>query len=189
MKKSLNGGAAIAGLIAMVFAAIPAASFAAGVVLRNGGLGQAASNESQFGVAVCNGGTVAVTKSVPVSIAANGKSASVTSASAIAPGACEYSYVSYSQFAMRAGATYSVAVTIDPQKTLITNSDNQASYSVTVPGSSSLGSAAPHPSVAPTGLATVQPSPASANTANVNQQSGNIFAALWHWVLGLFGIK
>jgi hypothetical protein len=164
MKKTLIS---IIGLAAL---AIPAASFAAGVVLTNGGLGQVAANPSQFGVAACDGGTKTVNQSVPISITVNGQSATISSAASIAPGACEYSYIPYSQLGMQAGQTYSVAVTIDPQKTLISNSNNQATYSVTVPG----------------GLAAAANSAAGANTADVNAQSGNIFASFWHWLTNLF---
>jgi hypothetical protein len=165
MKKSLNpvAGWVIGLIIGFAAVAIPAASFAAGIVLTNGGLGQVASNPSQFGVAVCNGGSATVNQSVPISISVNGQTTTISSAASIAPGACQYSYTSYAQFSMQSGKTYSANVTIDPQKTLITNNTNQASYSVTVPGST-------------------QPAP----TADVNAQSGNFFADFWHWLVSLF---
>jgi hypothetical protein len=168
MKKSLNPMAGWAvGLTIGLAIAIPAASFAAGVVLTNGGLGQVASNPSQFGVAVCNGGFATVSQSVPVSIAVNGQTATISSAASIAPGACQYSYVSYDQLGMQAGQTYSATATIDPQASLISNTDNQATYSVTVPGTLAVAT---------------QPAP----TADVNAQSGNIFASFWHWLVNLF---
>ncbi len=163
MKKYLIS---IIGLAAL----LPAASFAASAVLKNGGLGQVASNQTQFGVAVCNGGSVGISQSVPVSVSTNGETATVSSVAPIASGACEYSYVPYGQLGMQAGQTYSVVVTIDPAKTLVAKSD-EATYSVTVPG----GQAAVNPQ---TGT--------SANTADVNAQSENIFAIFWHWLTSLF---
>jgi hypothetical protein len=161
MKKILS----IAGLTAIL---IPAATFAAGISLNNGGVGQVASNPSQFGISVCNNGSAAVTQSVPVSVSVNGQTATVQSAAPIAGGACAYAYLDYSQFGMQAGNTYSASVTIDPQKTAITNSDNQASYSVAVPGAGAQG---------------------TAGTADVNAQSGNFFTMIFNWFAGLFGGK
>lgn len=160
---------ALISIIGLTVLAIPAASFAASVTLTNGGLGQVASNPSQFGVAVCNGGTKAISQSVPVSVSVNGQTANISSTASIAAGSCQYSYVPYSELDMQAGKTYSVSATIDPQKTLITNSNNQATYSVTVPGAQSAAT-----------------QPEMANTADVNAQSGNIFTAFWGWLTRLF---
>jgi hypothetical protein len=148
------------GFLAVV---LPALSLAAGVTLTNGGLGQVAGNASSFGVAVCDGGKSALTASVPVSVTANGVSISTNSASNIAAGACEYTYVPYSQFNMQAGNTYTVNVTIDSNHATITNTNNQTSYSVTVPSSAT-----------------------AAGTADVSAQSGNIFTSFWHWLTNLF---
>jgi hypothetical protein len=150
-------------IAAVLAVAVPVASFAASLVLTNGGLGQVASNPSQFGVAVCDGGSAAVSQSVPVTVTANGQTATLSSANSIAIGACQYSYVSYSQFNLQAGQTYPVAVSI--------NGGAQANYSMTVPGG--------------TTAAATQPAP-TANTADVNAQSGNIFTAFWHWFVNLF---
>ncbi len=152
---------------AVLAVVVPVASFAASLVLTNGGLGQVASNPSQFGVAVCNGGSAAVNQSVPVSILVNGQTATIQSASSIAAGACEYSYVSYSQFGMQAGQTYSANVAI--------NGGTPANYSVTVPGAQTS-----------VGINVGTTNTGAANTADVNAQSGNIFTAFWNWLVHLF---
>ena len=121
-------GFAVAGWGALAFSA-----FAASVVLTNGGLGQIAGNTQSFGLAVCNGGAVTIAQSVPILVSVNGTTATITSAASIAPGVCEYSYANYNQLGMVAGQTYSVNTTIDPNRTLISNSNNQATYSITVP--------------------------------------------------------
>ena len=129
---------AVSGVFAAIFAvaalAVAGSAFAAGTILSNGGLGQVAGNTQSFGVAVCNGGTATVAQSVPISVTSNGQSASVPSNAPIAPGVCTYSYVNYNALNMSAGGTYSVNVTIDPSHTVISNTNNQANYSVTVPG-------------------------------------------------------
>jgi hypothetical protein len=163
MKQSLI---AAVGLSALV---LPALSLVASINLQNGGLGQLANNVQNFGVAVCNGGASAVNQSVPVSVSASNQTASVLSASSIAKGACTYSYLSYAQLNMQPGSTYTVVVTIDPNRTVISNSNNQTSYTVTVPGA-------------------IAQAPSSANgTANVGVQSGNFFSMLLNWLVGLFG--
>lgn len=150
-----------------------AASFAAtGVDLYNGGFGQAADNTQGFGVAVCNGGTKTVAQSVPVSVAVGGQTATTLSASSIKPSGCEYSYLNYSDLAMQAGKTYSVTVTIDPGRTLISNTNNQATYAVTVPG---------------TPVAVAPSENAAHETANVNFQSGDFFSMVFDWLKGFFG--
>lgn len=128
------GGSAVALVVGAGLLA--ASAFAAGVTLTNGGLGQVATNHQQFGVAVCNGGKASVAQSVPVSISANGVTVSVASVAPIAAGQCAYTYVTYSGLNMAAGGTYSVSATIDPNHTVITNSNNQASYTVAVPAAS-----------------------------------------------------
>lgn len=120
-------------LVVLAASAIAALALAAGVTLTNGGLGQVAGNTQSFGVAVCNGGASAVSQSVPVTVSSNGQTATVSSAAPIAAGVCTYSYVNYGALGMAAGQAYSVSVTIDPNKTVISNSNNQATYSVTVP--------------------------------------------------------
>lgn len=152
--------------VAVAYAGI---AFAAGINLYNGGLGQVASNPSQFGVAICNGGKATVAQSVPVAVAVNGQTMTLSSPSSIAASACSYIYSNYSQFGMQAGKSYSVAVTIDPQHTAITNSNNQATYSVQVPS-------------ATVGAQTAN----GADTADVNSQSGNIFIGFWNWLRSLF---
>ena len=128
--KNMAGIAAVAGILA--FSAFTA--MAAGYTLTNGGFGQVAGNNDSFGIAVCNGGKQATTQAVPVSVSANGATVTVSSASSIAPGKCEYTYLQYSQLSMAAGNTYDVAVTIDPSHTLSANANNSASYNITVPG-------------------------------------------------------
>ncbi len=68
----------------------PALSLAAGVVLSNGGFGQAAGNPQNFGVAVCNHGTETVTQSVPVSVTVGDRSTSIMSGAPIKAGTCSY---------------------------------------------------------------------------------------------------
>jgi hypothetical protein len=165
MKHSLI---ALAGLSALL---LPAASFAATVNLYNGGFGQIASNAQNFGVAICNGGTKAVTQSVPVTVATLGQTATVASAPSIAAGSCTYGYLAYAQLGMQPGNTYSVTVTIDPARTVISNKNNQAVYSITVPK-----------------LAAANGSAAN-GTANVGTQSGNFFSIIGNWLSSLFGGK
>jgi hypothetical protein len=71
---------------------------------------------------------------------------------------------------MQAGQTYSVSVTIDPTHSVISNTNNQATYSVTVPATA-------------TAAATTT---TNNGTANVNAQSGNFFTAILHWFESLF---
>ncbi len=155
---------------ASTIALMAATAFAAGVNLYNGGFGQVSGNTQSFGVAVCNGGTKTVTQSVPISVNVNGASAQVYSASSIAAGKCEYSYLSYSQLGMQAGKSYEVTVTIDPTRTVIANTNNQTTYSITVPAAQ-----------------TAQATNGANGTANVNTESGNIFSAIIHWFASLFG--
>ncbi|HEX4104114.1 MAG TPA: hypothetical protein VHZ04_01385 [Candidatus Paceibacterota bacterium] len=147
--------------------ALPALSLAASITLTNGGLGQIAADTTNFGVAICNGSKTALSASVPVSVTANGVSETTNSAGSIAAGVCEYTYLPYSQFNMQAGGTYSVAVAIDPNHTVITNTNNQTSYSVTVPTAQASAGAQ-----------------GSAGTADVSAQSGNVFIAVWDFLFG-----
>lgn len=155
---------------ASTIALMTATALAAGANLYNGGFGQVSGNTQNFGVAVCNGGTKAVTQSVPVSVTVNGSSAQVFSASSIEAQKCEYSYLSYGQLGMQAGKSYEVSVTIDPQRSFISNTNNQTSYGVTVPAAQ-----------------TAQTNAATNETANANAQSGNIFSAILNWIIHLFG--
>ena len=166
MKKILI---AVIGLSAVV---IPAVSLAAGVNLINGGFGQIASNPQRFGIAVCNAGKTVVNQTVPVSVAVGGQSVTITSATPINAGACTYSYLTYSQLNMQAGAPYSVTVTIDPARTIIANKNNQTVYNITVPKA---------PAASPA------TNPAANQTANASAQSGNFFTMLGNWLMGLFG--
>lgn len=125
--------AIVAGLSVVAFAMAGVAFAATGSILTNGGVGQVAGNSQSFGVAVCNGGTTATSLAVPVLVSANGASVTASSEPSIQPDACAYTYVDYSQFGMTAGQTYSVVATIDPGHTVIKNSDNAATYTVTMP--------------------------------------------------------
>jgi len=160
--------AAIAGISMLLASA--SVSLAAGAILRNGGLGQIAGNIQNFGVAACNGGTKAVSQSVPISVVSNGATVGILSASPIGAGACTYSYLSYSQFGMQAGKTYPVTVTIDPAHTLATNKDNQTIYSVTVPG---------------VPAASAESADQAKATADANAQSGSFFSMMGNWLTGL----
>lgn len=155
--------------------AMPAASFAAGINLYNGGLGQIAGDMQTFGVAVCNGGPKAVSQSAPVSVAVGGQTAYIVSMFPIKAGVCAYSYLTYGQLGMASGGTYSVTVTIDPARTVITNANNQAVYKVAVPA---VKVSAAAPAVA-----------GKEETANANAQSGNFFNMLGGWLSDLFGGK
>lgn len=149
--------------------ALPAAAFAAGAGtpnLYNGGFGQIAGNTQDFGVAVCNGGAATVTQAVPVSVAVGGQTANILSPAPLKPGACAYSYLTYSQLGMQAGASYSVTVTV--------NGASQAVYRITVPG----GAAA--------GAATLN---AANGTANANAQFGDFFTMMQNWFKGMFGTQ
>lgn len=161
MKKAFAAFLGISALIA------PAALVLAapGPILANGGLGQVAGNIQSFGVAVCNNGSQALVKAVPVSVSANGRVAATFSASPIKAGACAYSYLSYGDLGLQPGTTHSVTVTI--------NNGAPSVYSVTVPSAKA---------AAATGAGATQ-------TANVNVQSGNFFTMVADWLSGLFRTK
>jgi hypothetical protein len=155
-------------VVASTFVLSAVSVFAAGAAsLYNGGLGQAAAKPDNFGVAVCNRDANDSTQSVPVLVAANGRTETISSAASIAAGKCEYTYLAYSDLGMQVGSNYSVTVTVN------NNTADQAVYDITVP------------------TATVAIGVGGANpaTANVDQQSGNILTAIWHWFIGLFGFK
>jgi hypothetical protein len=155
------------GFSAIILGASASLALAAGLALTNGGLGQTAANPQQFGVAVCAGSGQALSASVPMTISVGSQNANITSASSIAAGTCQYSYIPYSQLSMQAGQTYSVNVTIDPQHSVISNSNNTATYSVTVPS---------------------QTAAANNNnlTADASDQLSNPFLAIWNWFIDLF---
>jgi hypothetical protein len=156
------------GVSAIMLFAWAASSFAAGLDLVNGGLGQVATNPQQFGIAVCDKGSQPVSASLPIAVDTNGQMETISSAASIAAGQCEYSYLDYSQLNMQPGQSYSVNVTIDPQHTEISNSDNSATYSVTVPGKMS---------ATQTGAGL---------TANASNQLSSPIAAFFNWFFGLF---
>lgn len=164
--KSVMG--AILGISIATIAIAPALA-ATGVILHNGGLGQTAGDTKNFGVAVCNGGTKAVTQSVLVSVSANEATADIASASSIAAHKCEYTTVAYAAFNMQAGQSYQVSVTIDPKHTIISNTDNQASYNITVPAGQ-----------------TAQTNVAANGSANANAEAGNVFASIFQWLAHFF---
>jgi hypothetical protein len=154
------------GFSTIILGASASLALAAGLTLTNGGLGQTAANPQQFGVAVCAGSGQALSASVPLTVTVGSQSATITSASSITAGACQYSYIPYSQLNMQSGQTYSVNVTIDPQHTLISNSNNTATYSVTVPSQVAAGN--------------------NNLTADASNQLSNPFMAVWNWFIGLF---
>src|SRR5258708_5146879 len=106
--KKLSIGFAV---IALVMGASTA--FAANTNLSNGGLGQRAGDNTNFGVAVCNNASTDLTASVPVTITANGIPMTVQSAAPISANTCAYTYVPYSSFNMVGGVPYAVSVVID----------------------------------------------------------------------------
>lgn len=128
MKKLTFSAVAVA-----VFALGASTVFAANMTLTSGGLGHQGGDVLTFGFAVCNGGATALTTSVPVTVSANGVVVNTESPAPIAPGACEYAYLPYASFNMTGGETYSVNVTVDPNKTVISNTNNQSSYTLAVP--------------------------------------------------------
>lgn len=160
----------VAFILSFATLVLPAVSFAAGINLYNGGFGQIAGDTQNFGVAVCNGGEKTVDQPALVSVAVAGQTAAVLSASPLPQGSCGYSYLNYSQLGMQAGGTYSVTATIDPGHTLISNSNNQAVYRITVPRNLTI---------------TI---PASNETAIVNTQSGDFFTMLANWFTNIWGV-
>lgn len=156
-----NTSLAVAAFLAVLVVSAGSA-FAATFDLTNGGLGQAALNHQQFGVAVCDKNSQALTSVVPVVVTVAGKSVTVSSVAPIPAGQCKYTYVGYSQLGMQAGQTYSANVVVDPQHTAASNADNSVSYSVTVPAQ-----------VAANG---------SNLTANANSQLSNPLMTLWGWL-------
>lgn len=111
--------------VAALFALTASTAFASAPTLVNGGFGQRTTDESTFGFAICNQGTEDLTAPTPVSVAANGVTVSAQSASPIAAGACGYTYLSYDQFNMIGGHTYSIQVDV---------AGNTQTYTATVPG-------------------------------------------------------
>jgi len=122
----------VAGMVGfLVFVGV---SLAGGLVLSNSGLGQKVGDTTNFGVAVCDNGNVAVTTDIPISVAANGATSAAKISAPIMAGACGYAYLSYAAFNMTAGNTYSVQAVIDPANTLGATIDGgPASYTVIVP--------------------------------------------------------
>jgi hypothetical protein len=157
-------------VFASIFTVVAAPALAATISLSNGGVGQVATNPSQFGIAVCNDGASALAQGVPVTVSTNGQTVALSSANSIAVGSCGYTYLSYSQFGMQAGQTYTVTTTIDPKHTVTSNTNNSAEYSVTVPAQQA--AAGPQPD----GL-----------TANAAVQFTNPLTAFWNWLMNLFG--
>jgi hypothetical protein len=113
-----------------------------GVVLVNSGLGQKAGDVTDFGVAVCDQGSVALSHAVPISVTVNGVTVSANSPASLAVGGCGYTYLNYHSFNLSTGQTYSVQTIIDPQGTTVSNSNTQALYSMTVPSGAVLGASA-----------------------------------------------
>ena len=117
--------------------AIAMSANAAGITLTNGGFGQRSGDVGSFGFAVCDSGSVLFSGGVPISVTANGVPDVVSFTSPLAASSCGYTYLPYASFNMVPGNTYSISVTIDPQHSLITNINNQATYaSVMVPSAS-----------------------------------------------------
>ena len=144
---------------------LPVATTFAASTLVNGGLGQSAVDQSNFGLAVCNHGKTALTDPASLTVTANGQTVNAQSAAPISAGACAYTNVSYAEFNMQAGQTYDVSVSI--------NGGASSSYSVTMPGSAPTDTMADNTATQPA-------------TADVSSQSGNFFANFWHWFVGLF---
>jgi hypothetical protein len=129
----------VVGLAVAAVMSIAPVFAASGIVLINSGLGQKSGNVTNFGVAVCNNGTGNLAQAVPIRITANGQTGTVSSPAPLQAGSCGYSYISYATFNMSRGQTYSVAVTIDPNRTVVSNTNTQAAYSITVPSGRVLG--------------------------------------------------
>ena len=148
---------------------LPIVSFGAGVNLLNGGFGQAVNDPQNFGVAVCNSGAEILADAVPLSVTVGEHTILTSSVNNLAPSKCEYTYLPYAQAGMETGQTYSVTVTIDSNHTIISSTDNQTTYSITVPG-------APVARVAGN----------DSGTANASAQFGNFFSMLTNWFGGFF---
>ena len=132
MKKSIILGFASFLLVGTAMVA----QAAGGATLVNGGFGQRNGDVAQFGFAICNQGQSAFSQAVPVSVNANGITKTVIWTGSLAPKACGYSYVPYSNFNMQAGSKYTITVAIDPNHTVSANTNNQAVYaSILVPAS------------------------------------------------------
>lgn len=144
-------------------------ALAASLTLTNGGLGQVVANPTQFGVAVC-AGNADLTQSVPITVAVNGQTSTVSSASPIPAGTCQYSYLNYADLGMQSDQTYAVSVTIDPQQTVVSSTNNQTTYSITVPTQPSMAVATSSNNL----------------TANIASQFANPFLAVWNWLSNLF---
>jgi hypothetical protein len=166
MKNTKLGFLALCG-IALLSAA---PSFAAtSVKITNGGFGQIATKTDQFGVAICNTGAQTVNLPIPATVAVDSVTANLLITTPLNVGQCVYSYLSYGQFNMKPGQTYLVQVAIDPQRTVITNSDSATVYTVTVPVPAV---------VAPVAVA----SPLKTLTADANIQFSNPFKIAWKWL-------
>ena len=144
----------------------PSASFAASIDIINGGIGQVSSNPQQFGVAVCNEGDETLTSALPITVTVADQTVTTSSTAPIDAGQCLYTYLDYSQFNMQPSQTYSVDVVIDPQHTVVSNTNNEATYSV----------------IAPSQLAVAK---------NINLMADAVgilsapFAAFWNFILSL----
>jgi hypothetical protein len=133
-------GIAMSALLVLIGVAVATSASAASVTLTNGGFGQRNNDANSFGFAVCNGSATSFSGRVPVVVTANGITQTVSFTSSLAPSACSYTYLSYATFNMVSGKTYSISVTIDPQHSLVTNTNNRATYaSIMVPSLSSGG--------------------------------------------------
>jgi hypothetical protein len=158
MKKALTLTASIAAF------ALPAAALAAsGQILYNGGFGQLALNAQNFGIAVCNRGTMDMDQPIPITVSANGQTASVSSVNIIKADSCEYSYVPYAALAMQAGNSYDVNVEIGEGGDLVT-------YSIALPVAGVTTSEAQN----------------TDSLANVGAQYGDFFTMLTRWLSGIF---
>jgi len=120
MKKTLSLGVA-----AMLLISAAPAFALTGVSLTLANIGQSNNNMSQFGIAVCNQGTMNLSSPQQISVSANGTTFLASTANSIAAGGCAYSYIPYSNFSMVSGQTYSV--------TAMLSSGSASTYQVTVP--------------------------------------------------------
>lgn len=133
-------------LIVGIFLGTMGAS-ASGVILYNNGIGQRSNDAINFGFQICNSGSKDLTQSVPVLVSANNKAVATKSVYPIARGACAYSYLPYSKFAMVGGQFYAIKVTIDPKHAFISNINNKTVYAmIEVPEATSISNVPQTPS-------------------------------------------
>jgi hypothetical protein len=109
----------------MLFVSAAPAFALTGVSLTLANIGQSNNNTSQFGIAVCNQGTMNLSSPQQISVTANGTTFLASTANSINAGNCAYSYIPYNNFSMTPGQTYSITAQL--------GSGSASTYQLTVP--------------------------------------------------------